>query len=313
MEDTKKLIEKYKRELMEMSRTAPARSNSPSPSPEEKPQPAKTPKIIGYVTEESGEFPSVFDKFITDAVENNDIETVRESAPRAEELNGSVAAEPSERADEEIDTPRRDLFDIESGDPEEDAPSAEESVRESEEDVPRADEPRSPQNAERTIDNSEQSDMLQGTGESISNFPVSEYSSVEEFEANNTGGGSLEFRVFAANQALPIEGADIAVTTRIDGKNHPMFKTTTNSSGETGLFTLPAPSKELSQTASNKIQPFSLYDAVVNKDGYTNVIIRDIPIFDGVQSIQRVAMLPESENGNGGSPAEEITEVSNAK
>lgn len=300
MEDTKKLIEKYKRELMEMSRTAPQPVRSDSPAPEEKPQPVKTPKIIGYVTEESSEFPSVFDRFITDAVENNEIETVRDDTPRADEQNDMFDAE------EEIIVPRQDLFDFESGDTEEDAPLSEEAVPSPEADAPNIEDMRS-----RTADSPEQTDMSQGSGESISNFPVSEYSSVEEFEANNTGAGSLEFRVFAANMALPIEGADIIVTTRIDGGNHPMFKTVTNNSGETGLFTLPAPSKELSQTASNKVQPYSLYDAVVNKDGYTNVIIRAIPIFDGVQSIQRVAMLPEAENN--GSPAEEITEVPDAK
>lgn len=307
MEDTKKLIEKYKRELMEMSRTAPQPVRSDSPAPEEKPQPVKTPKIIGYVTEESSEFPSVFDRFITDAVENNEIETVRDDTPRADEQNDMFDAE------EEIIVPRQDLFDFESGDTEEDAPSPERNAPLSEEAVPspEADAPNIEDMRSRTADSPEQTDMSQGSGESISNFPVSEYSSVEEFEANNTGAGSLEFRVFAANMALPIEGADIIVTTRIDGGNHPMFKTVTNNSGETGLFTLPAPSKELSQTASNKVQPYSLYDAVVNKDGYTNVIIRAIPIFDGVQSIQRVAMLPEAENN--GSPAEEITEVPNAK
>lgn len=307
MEDTKKLIEKYKRELMEMSRTAPQPVRSDSPAPKEKPQPVKTPKIIGYVTEESSEFPSVFDRFITDAVENNEIETVRDDTPRADEQNDMFDAE------EEIIVPRQDLFDFESGDTEEDAPSPERNTPLSEEAVPspEADAPNIEDMRRRTADSPEQTDMSQGSGESISNFPVSEYSSVEEFEANNTGAGSLEFRVFAANMALPIEGADIIVTTRIDGGNHPMFKTVTNNSGETGLFTLPAPSKELSQTASNKVQPYSLYDAVVNKDGYTNVIIRAIPIFDGVQSIQRVAMLPEAENN--GSPAEEITEVPNAK
>lgn len=307
MEDTKKLIEKYKRELMEMSRTAPQPVRSDSPAPKEKPQPVKTPKIIGYVTEESSEFPSVFDRFITDAVENNEIETVRDDTPRADEQNDMFDAE------EEIIVPRQDLFDFESGDTEEDAPSPERNAPLSEEAVPspEADAPNIEDMRSRTADSPEQTDMSQGSGESISNFPISEYSSVEEFEANNTGAGSLEFRVFAANMALPIEGADIIVTTRIDGGNHPMFKTVTNNSGETGLFTLPAPSKELSQTASNKVQPYSLYDAVVNKDGYTNVIIRAIPIFDGVQSIQRVAMLPEAENN--GSPAEEITEVPNAK
>lgn len=301
MEDTKKLIEKYKRELMEMSRIAPQsiRSDSPAPASEEKEQPAKTPKIIGYVTEESGEFPSVFDKFITEAVENNEIETVHEAAPNADEHDEMTAARKStERADELIEMPQN-LFDLDSGDPEGDAPTADNSG--------------SPANAKRVFSDEEQSEMSQGTGESISNFPVSEYSSIEEFEAKNTGCGSLEFRVFAANQALPIEGASIIVTTRINGGDITMFKTITNNSGETDSFTLPAPSKELSQRSSNKIQPFSLYDATVEKNGYTNVILRDIPIFDGVQSIQRVAMLPEAENDEGRTPSEEITEVPNAK
>lgn len=272
MDDTKKLIEKYKRELMEMSRTAPVTKEKPAPAPEDNPAPvenpplvpiestapapeenpapapeenpaseersAKAPQIIGYVTEDGSEFSAMFDKFITDAAENSEIETVS-----------------AHQADEELPEPQQKQLDSEPEEPEE-------------------------------------SEMSQGSGESISNFPVPEYSSIEEFEANNTGGGFLEFRVFEAEQALPIEGAKITVTVRINGKDHPLIQTTANNSGETGLFTLPAPSAALSQNSENKIQPFSLYDATVNKEGYTNVIIRDIPIFDGVQSVQRIAMLP---------------------
>lgn len=319
MEDTKKLIEKYKRELMEMSRTAPqpARSDSPAPTSEKtekKPQPAKAPKIIGYVSEESGEFPSVFDRFFAESAENDENEIETADAPQA---------------DEEVVTPRQDLFDIESGDPEGDAVSND--VRGTEEDtpppekpvgandvrgeeegtpfpeefagstdvrneerIPSTDETEPAQNESTPAADARQSEMSQGSGEPIGNFTIPKYSSAEEFEANNTGGGFLEFRVFEASQALPIENAEISVTTRINGEDHPMFNTTTNNSGETEMFTLPAPSAKLSQSSDNKIQPFALYDAAVSKDGYANVIIRDIPIFDGVQSVQRVTMLTEA-------------------
>ena len=276
MEDTKKLIEKYKRELMELSRT------SPHPVREEKAtqtKPSKPPQVIGYVSDESGDFPSVFDKYITDALENNDIETVPSEITDTDEPVEETDEHAEIDTDELIETPDKTL-------PENDGEMNQ---------TTKAENP--------------QSNYEQGTGESISNFPVPEYSSYEEFEARNKGGGTLEFRVTEARGAFPVELAKIVVTTRIDGKNHEMFNAVTDRSGATRAKFLPAPPKALSQLSKNKVQPFALYDAVVEKDGYTKVILRDIPIFDGVQSVQSVSMLPEGGSVN----TENITEVPNAK
>ncbi|MDE6727490.1 MAG: hypothetical protein K2J80_06070 [Oscillospiraceae bacterium] len=308
MDDTKKLIEKYKRELMELSKTAPqaakqtapqaAEQTAPKSAPEKKAveeKPVKAPKVIGYVTEESGEFPPVFDRLITEAVENNEVEKVRVEGPSG---YPDIDSEPGNDASggDFMDFP--DELSIDNTDDPND--------RDNERNM---NEPETDNATARPEDN-----MDQGTGESISNFPVSRYSTVEAFEAGNTGGGSLVFMVFTASSALPVDGAEISVTTRIDGTNHKMFDTITNNSGETAAQTLPAPSKELSQHAENDVQPFSLYDATVSKEGFAKTFLRDIPIFDGVQSIQRVAMIPElSELSNGSSPIEKITEVRNAE
>ncbi len=48
----------------------------------------------------------------------------------------------------------------------------------------------------------------------------------------------------------------------------------------------------------------------MNKNGFAEVILRDIPVFDGVQSIQRVAMVPVPSEEE---VTEEITEVENAR
>lgn len=300
MDDTKKLIEKYKRELMELSKTAPqaAKQTAPNPAREEKPaeeKPLKSPKVIGYVTEESGEFPPVFDRLITEAVENNEVEKVR--------VEGSIGypdidSEPGSDASggDFMDFP--DELTIDNTDGADDRNNIRDNMR-------GANGAESDNADARPEDN-----QNQGTGESISNFPVSRYSTVEAFEAGNTGGGSLVFMVFTANSALPVEGAEISVSTRIDGTDHKMFEAVTNQSGETAAQTLPAPSKELSQQAENDVQPFSLYDATVTKEGYAKIFLRDIPIFDGVRSIQRVAMIPELPNAN---QSEEITEVRNAE
>lgn len=237
MDDTKSLIEKYKRELMELGKTA-----KKPPEREVSAVGQKKPAVIGYVSEESGEFPAVFDRIIAE-VANND---VRES-------------------------------------------EGESNVRESENAVVQNDRP--------------EDDMDQGTGETISNFPVSTYSTYEEFEAANTGGGALSFMVSTASEALPVEGAAVTVSTRIDGAPWEMFGALTNQSGETPARTLPAPSSSLSQDEDNKVQPFSLYDAEVSAEGFTKVILRDIPVFDGVRSIQRVALIP-AENSIQNSGAE---------
>lgn len=296
MDDTKKLIEKYKRELMELSRSAapPTKPTQPMPREAEEKSAAKTPKVIGYVSEESGEFPAVFDRIIAEAVENNEVEKIEST--RRDSPEGYPDIDGVSAGDEVAFSAGREPRDA-SADTSENAPVG-------------TPEDSNPESMGRPEDN-----MNQGTGESISNFPVSTYSTYEEFEAANTGGGSLVFMVFTARDALPVKGASITVTTRIDGEPHEMFTTTTNNSGETPAKNLPAPSKELSQDFDNEIQPFSLYDASVSKDGFTRVILRDIPVFDGVRSIQRVAMIPElSDNErNTNSPAEEISEVQNAK
>lgn len=265
MDDTKKLIEKYKRELMELSKTA-AKPAEPTPASQaSNPAPrAKTPQVIGYVSDDSADFPAVFNRMIAEAVENNDVEISRRDS-----------TEGYPNIDSESDSDNSDNAD-------------------------------NSDNGSRPED-----DMNQGTGETITNFPVSNYSTYEEFEAANTGGGALEFMVFTASEALPVAGAAITVTTRIDGESHEMFKAVTNQSGETEPQTLPAPSKELSQHSDNAVQPFSLYDATVTRDGFTRVLLRDIPIFDGVRSIQRVAMIPD--NPDNPDKSEEITEVQNAK
>ncbi len=299
MDDTKKLIEKYKRELMELSRTAP------KPTPEA-PEPAKTPKIIGYVTEESSEFPAVFDRYITEAVENNDIETISAEAPEAAETAGKTNNKATDII--EINESPQGSNNAENGMDVENEPDsvvefAEELAAEGERP---SDRPMARGSAE--VDRSSDRPMVRGTGETISNFPVASYENMAEFEARNTGGGMLEFRVFTAREALPVEGARITVSVRIDGSDHVLYTAMTDQSGETAMTVLPAPSKELSQNSENRVQPFSLYDATVEKDDFTKVLLRDIPIFDGVRSIQRVAMIPE-ENANA---AEEITEVPNA-
>ena len=151
-------------------------------------------------------------------------------------------------------------------------------------------------------------ELARGSRGTPTEYPEPEYESYEQFTERNIGRGTIMFRVYTAREALPIKGAQCALSKRIAGSRHEITTMLTDESGQTPPQTLPAPSKELSQHVENNVQPFALYDATVKKDGYADVILKDIPVFDGVQSIQRVAMVPDADDGE----SEIITEVPNA-
>lgn len=391
MEDTKKLIEKYKRELMELSRRSPrsvppanAANSTPQTDGTPKKQAAETekkPRIIGYVNEESGEFPAVYDRFLSEIVKNDEsahpediIET--DENVQSEEIienddenihleemvdNGNMSIQPGGTDDDEDDDiiePNEDLFtppnytNISSTEqvrsditeqstrteniPDEnvsgvtdnsstapkpeftDVQSVSEEKAETLNDQPisgisedeqltgRSFEDESyPQNPK----NPPESIMRQGSGAEPIKYPEPVYDSLEEFERKNTGKGSIQFKVYTAREAMPIAEAKCVISKKIGGTARKLQTLITDSSGQTPPETLPAPSRELSQSFENTVQPFSLYDASIKKDGFADVILRDIPVFDGVQSIQNVSMIPTPSEEE---ITEQITEVDNA-
>lgn len=158
---------------------------------------------------------------------------------------------------------------------------------------------------ERTPENSRSDIVREGSQTEPGNYPEPVYADFAEFERKNTGRGTMSFRVYTAREALPVIEAKIIVTKQIGGEMHTFSVLTTDMSGQTAPITLPAPEKNLSLDSGNKIQPFALYDAVVSKTGYATIRYTGIPVFDGVNSVQRAAMVPTEEK-----MTEIITEVS---
>ncbi len=133
--------------------------------------------------------------------------------------------------------------------------------------------------------------MEQGSRSEPANFPRSVFDSYDDYQKQNTGKGTIIFRVYTGRQAVPLENAECVIYTRINGSKYEIARLLTNSSGQTSVQELPAPDKELSQHSDNTIQAFALYDATVTKKGFSQVVLEDIPVFDGVQSVQRVFMI----------------------
>lgn len=137
----------------------------------------------------------------------------------------------------------------------------------------------------------------QGSGREPIIYNENNYASYEEFEQANPQRGSIRFRIYTARGALPVKGAVCTVSKKFGGERHVIFTQITDESGLTKKMPLPAPPRSLSQQPESSAMPYALYDAEIKADGYSTVELTNIPVFDGVSSIQRVAMIPAGRNG----------------
>ncbi len=137
--------------------------------------------------------------------------------------------------------------------------------------------------------------------------PEREYADLQDFYNINNRRGTLRFRVYTAREALPVTGAIIEITKVIGNNKHTFYKLTTDISGNTPIIYLPAPSSELSQNPKNTIQPYALYDVYITADNFRDVSIKNLPIFDGILSEQSIALVPIITTTAGAAP-KQITE-----
>lgn len=370
MDDMKKLIERYKKELMEMNKTRP-RAEKP-----------RVPQVIGYV-DEGEQIEQVLSRLTENQQPAPEKQNSSEEMPREEVQNEVIPSEEAqneemlneearnekmqseemqdeEMSDEEPDFPEEPQEDEPQDDEITTSPRfteipsfeqtrediTQESVPENNEPAPNASgvtdnspiTPRADFAAggsvseeraeglnrqpisgtepgeqltgrsfpdERTPENSPDDIIREGSQTEPGNFPEPVYDDFEDFQRQNTGEGTITFRVYTAREALPVPGAKILLTKQFGDETHTIAELTSDISGQTAPTKLPAPDKELSLNSGNRIQPFALYDAVISKDGYAEIILTAIPVFDGVNSIQRAAMVPANNN-----ITEDITEVS---
>ncbi len=333
MDDIQRMIERYKRELMAMSKS----SQSPEPPvdnkysegigsifPDGQETQSRRPLIVGYVADEDEVKGK--EKIFGEIAENADIaEEAGEKTPEAPTVESKDYSAIDGMEDSIFvfpDSEDRENDDYMNEEPEGKSANnpAEEPTMPSTGDITAASGVQTPAAFEvhempdhtpmPTTDQYRRGDepTAEGSRSVPAEFPEPVYDSCEDFLKNNSGSGTIRFNVYTASEALPVAGAKCLVTKMINEKEHIFYTLYTDISGRTPPSSLPAPSKELSQDSENKIQPFALYDAFISKEGYADVKLTDIPIFDGVSSIQQVQMIPVPE----GNVTENITEVQNA-
>ena len=108
--------------------------------------------------------------------------------------------------------------------------------------------------------------------------------------------GTLVIKTFAANEAVPIPSSKVTIR-GAEGVNSNIIRfILTDKDGITEDIKLPAPNITYSLTPNSKIQPYSRYDVKIEKEGYYDKTIQDVPIFAGIKAVLPVNMIPLTES-----------------
>jgi len=105
------------------------------------------------------------------------------------------------------------------------------------------------------------------------------------------GKGYIIVQLSKEQEALPITSAKIKI--RDQKTKEVIFETDSgvDESGRSEIIELDAPDKNLSLEPTNKTYiPYARYDVLVNAEGYNNVLIEGVSIFDETTSIQNVSL-----------------------
>ena len=115
---------------------------------------------------------------------------------------------------------------------------------------------------------------------------------IRTFLSQNPAFGTLIFQVTGGQGAFPVPNATILLTKQLNDQQSLSFTVVTDESGKAAPVSLPAPSRELSQRPGNGIV-FATYQAEISAPNYVTTEIRDLPVFDGITTIQPVSLSPD--------------------
>ena len=114
--------------------------------------------------------------------------------------------------------------------------------------------------------------------------------------------GYLTTIVSTANGGLPVNNASVTIyerglTDNSTEESDVIYLLNTDISGRTEKVALKTKSKDLSTNPDNPI-PYLSYDIYVTADGYYDATFLNVPIFQGISSLQNVHLIPLSEFAN---------------
>lgn len=110
---------------------------------------------------------------------------------------------------------------------------------------------------------------------------------IQAFLSQNPAFGTLIFQVTGGQGAFPVPNATVTLSKVLKDDFSLSITIRTDESGKTEPISLPAPDRKLSQSPNNGIV-YAAYDAKVTAEGFLPTEIRNLPVFDGITTIQPV-------------------------
>ncbi|HPU17437.1 MAG TPA: hypothetical protein PLZ27_02060 [Bacillota bacterium] len=116
--------------------------------------------------------------------------------------------------------------------------------------------------------------------------------------------GYIKVDVTTAGGALPVEGALVTISLAIPECSSVNATFMTDENGKIPRIEVPTPPRTCSLTPSaapTGINPYSIYNIEVTKDGYSPAWVHGAQVFSGITSILKVDLVPiiEGENVDG--------------
>ncbi|MBQ2967986.1 MAG: hypothetical protein IJE10_07725 [Clostridia bacterium] len=111
--------------------------------------------------------------------------------------------------------------------------------------------------------------------------------------------GYLIVQTYVSRESFGV--ADTVITLS-DGR-----RLVTDENGFTQSIDVDAPDKILSESPG-AVNPFTLLDMTLEKEGYFTIELKNVQVFSGETTLQKVQMLPVPENGGGGTITYDFTQ-----
>ncbi len=149
----------------------------------------------------------------------------------------------------------------------------------------------SPDNTGREADITE----LEGTNPDSFNAGRREpvYRNVDEFRARNRGEGTMRVQAFSGQQAFPVVNANVVISKNFTDGTYTFFDDLTDTSGIIENMSLTAPESGVANE-DNEILPYSTYTIRVTHPFFRTTVYNNVPVFDGITSIQPVNLVPKT-------------------
>ena len=114
--------------------------------------------------------------------------------------------------------------------------------------------------------------------------------------SDNTTTGQLIVSVFTANQLYPVADAQVSVSN--ENSQEVLASSTTDRSGRTTVFTLPAPSASMSQEPT-VAPPFAEYKVTITHPDFFEAVVENVQLFGSIITQLPVNLIPLPELTDG--------------